>query len=370
MTPASIDKYKVSENCTSENLISSSVLPTVKNAVITAIYAIFFVTLFPNKKGENKILLNFAFTPLLFCIIKTSEKVRIKRLIKNQSGRTLKPQRLKRFRSKTTSHSLTLNAIGLLFNKLLLFYHKTAIFASALHNILTTTYNYIMAIIFLRSAIIYVALLVIMRLMGKRQIGEMQPFEFTVTLLIAELACIPMSDFSIPLLYGISAILAIFVLHQFMTLLDKSGNFCKFLFSGKPSVVINKNGIDFKELKKNNLDVSDLIESMRTLGYFSLDSVLYAIYEANGNLTAVENTNLSFPPDLPVALVRNGKTDKKNLDKIGLSENEFLNKLNTLNVRNVKNLGVFTIDANGRYYFQEYDKKYVTGYLQIKEQAV
>ena len=129
-----------------------------------------------------------------------------------------------------------------------------------------------MAVIFIRSAVIYVALLIIMRLMGKRQIGEMQPFEFTVTLLIAELACIPMSDFSIPLLYGVSAILAIFILHQFMALLDKSGMIFKFLLSGKPSIVIDKNGVNFKELKRNTLDIQDLIESMRILGYFSLES--------------------------------------------------------------------------------------------------
>ena len=63
-----------------------------------------------------------------------------------------------------------------------------------------------MGLIFLRTAIIFIALLAVMRLMGKRQIGEMQPFEFVITLLIAELACIPMADISIPLLYGIASI--------------------------------------------------------------------------------------------------------------------------------------------------------------------
>ena len=156
-----------------------------------------------------------------------------------------------------------------------------------------------------------------------------------------------------------------------MTLLDKSGNFCKFLFSGKPSVVINKNGVDFKELKKNNLDVSDLIESMRILGYFSLDSVIYAIYEANGTLTAVENQNLNYEADLPIAIVRNGKTDKKNLNKIGFSEDELITKLKNLNVNNVKNLGILTVDSNGRYYLQQYNKKYQTGYFNInKEQSL
>ncbi len=220
-----------------------------------------------------------------------------------------------------------------------------------------------MAVIFIRSSLIYIALLIIMRLMGKRQIGEMQPFEFTVTLLIAELACIPMSDFSIPLLYGISAILAMFILHQLMTLLDKSSKTFKFLLSGKPSIVINRNGVDFKELKKNNLDVQELIESMRILGYFSLDSVYFAVYEANGTLSALENDNLDFSPSIPVAVIKNGKLDNKNLEMVNL-EREDLDEILTQNsIKNIRSVGVFTVDENGRYYLQQYDKKYVTGYV-------
>ena len=71
-----------------------------------------------------------------------------------------------------------------------------------------------MGLIFIRTIIVFITLLIIMRLMGKRQIGEMQPFELVITLLIAELACIPMADTSIPLLYGIVAILTIYFLHQ------------------------------------------------------------------------------------------------------------------------------------------------------------
>ena len=71
-----------------------------------------------------------------------------------------------------------------------------------------------MTLVMIRTAIIFVVLLIIMRLMGKRQIGEMQPFELVITLLIAELACIPMADASIPLLYGIISVITIFVLHE------------------------------------------------------------------------------------------------------------------------------------------------------------
>ena len=223
-----------------------------------------------------------------------------------------------------------------------------------------------MAIIFVRSTIIYVVLLIVMRLMGKRQIGEMQPIEFVVTLLIAELACIPMSDTSIPLLYGISAIIAIFILHQLMTVIEQTGSFCKFVLSGKPSIVINKIGVDFKELRKNNLDVSDLIESMRNMGYFSLDSVEYAIYEANGTLSAIEKQEKS-PPSLPIIIIKNGKPILKNLSITKLSKEEISEFLNSLGIKSIKTVGVFTLDGNGRFYLQEFGKKYLTGQMPLKE---
>ena len=135
-----------------------------------------------------------------------------------------------------------------------------------------------MVVTFIRTFIIFVTLVIVMRLMGKRQIGEMQPYEFIVTLIIADLACIPMADISIPLIYGIVAILGLFILHQLMSILEQSGNFAKGVISGKPSIVINKNGVDMKELKRNNMGVDDLIESMRAAGYFSLEDLDYAIF--------------------------------------------------------------------------------------------
>ena len=136
-----------------------------------------------------------------------------------------------------------------------------------------------MVVTFIRTLIIFTTLVVVMRLMGKRQIGEMQPYEFIVTLIIADLACIPMADISIPLIYGIVAILGLFILHQLLSMLEQSGNFFKKVISGKPSIVINKNGVDMYELKRNNMGIEDLIESMRSAGYFALNDLDYAIFE-------------------------------------------------------------------------------------------
>ena len=74
-----------------------------------------------------------------------------------------------------------------------------------------------MTVIFIRTLITFIALVIVMRLMGKRQIGEMQPFEFIVTLIIADLACVPMADVSIPLIYGLVAVFTLFILHQLLS---------------------------------------------------------------------------------------------------------------------------------------------------------
>lgn len=217
-----------------------------------------------------------------------------------------------------------------------------------------------MILIVIRTTVIFLTLLIIMRLMGKRQIGEMQPYELVITLVIAELACIPMADVSIPLLYGILSIVTIYLLHQIVCLLDLNFKSCKYVISGKPSVVINKNGIDYTQLKKNNLDVSDLIESMRTAGYFSLDSVEYGLYEANGSFSALPKSDYeSKDESLPLLIVDQGKYEYDNLKLIHVDKNFFDNILSLHGIKSVKKVIVMTLDGNGKIYLQEKGRKYV-----------
>ena len=218
-----------------------------------------------------------------------------------------------------------------------------------------------MTLVIIRTAIIYVTLLIIMRLMGKRQIGEMQPFELVITLLIAELACIPMADASIPLLYGIISVVTIYVLHEIVTLLDLKVKPLKSLISGKPSLVINKNGIDDYQLKKNNLDVSDLIESLRAAGYFSLDSIDYALYESNGKFSALPKENYEeTQTSLPLVIIDNGKYDRKNLEIAGMGVEFFDELLKKQGVKKVKKVLVLTADGKGKIYLQVKGEKFRT----------
>lgn len=239
------------------------------------------------------------------------------------------------------------------------------------HTFLKKINTVIMTLVMIRTAIIFVVLLIIMRLMGKRQIGEMQPFELVITLLIAELACIPMADASIPLLYGIISVITIFVLHEAMTLLDLKVKPLKSWISGKPSVVINKNGIDDYQLKRNNLDVSDLIESLRSAGYFSLDSVDYALYEANGTFSALPKQDYEqMQISLPLVIIDNGKYDKKNLEITGLTQEYFDGILKKQGIKSEKNVLVLTADGTGKLYLQEKKEKFRTVQVEYPEEKV
>lgn len=215
-----------------------------------------------------------------------------------------------------------------------------------------------MTVIFLRTLIIFVALVIVMRLMGKRQIGEMQPFEFIVTLIIADLACVPMADVSIPLVYGLVAVFTLFILHQILSLIERSGDVAKRIISGKPSLVINKDGVNFCELKRNNMDVEDLIESMRAAGYFSLDDVDYAIFESNGKLSALASSGENKGTSLPVLAINEGKTVARNLPVIKAEKTDIEDFLRAQGIKE-KEVEVMTVDGNGRVYLKQKGKKFL-----------
>lgn len=226
-----------------------------------------------------------------------------------------------------------------------------------------------MFIIFIRAIIIFVTLIIVMRLMGKRQIGEMQPFEFIITLLIAELACVPMTDVSIPLLYGVVSIVAVFILHQVLTILEQLSQEFKGVVDGKPAVVISERGVDIKELKKNNMDVSDLIESLRGTRNFSLDAVKYAIYESNGKLSVLEKDGNKEDQGLPLLLVSEGKIDKKNYRLIKANENLLRNFMQENGIKRLSEIEIMTVSGDGKVYLQRKNQKYEITKIKLSKEV-
>nr|MBR6777990.1 DUF421 domain-containing protein [Clostridia bacterium] len=216
-----------------------------------------------------------------------------------------------------------------------------------------------MGLIFIRTVVIFITLFIVMRLMGKRQIGEMQPYELVITLIIAELACIPMADNSIPLLYGVIAILTVYFLHQVVCLIDLNFRKAKSVLSGSPSVVLNKNGIDDTQLKKNNLDVSDLIESLRVKGYFSLDAVEYALYESEGMFSALPKKDYEkLQSSLPVIIIDEGEFEEKNMQLTKRDKDYYMQILRGQGCDDEKKVLVMTVDGNGKIYLQVTGEKY------------
>ena len=224
-----------------------------------------------------------------------------------------------------------------------------------------------MLTLIIRSLIIYFVVLIVFRLMGKRQLGQMQPFELVLTLILADLATIPMAEMSVPLVHGIVPLLALLVIHYVITILAK--HFPKFseVFSGKPVIVINQNGIDYKAVQKLNLSIEDIMESLRSAGYFSPDEVLFAIMETNGkisvlpkaNNTPVTRQDLNFEGEensVPIAIVSEGKLLNDNFEQIKVEKKQVMDFIASLNVK-IKNILILTLDNNGKVYFQEMHKR-------------
>lgn len=204
-----------------------------------------------------------------------------------------------------------------------------------------------MLIIFIRAIILFAVLLFVFRLMGKRQIGEMEPFELVITLVISELACIPMADRSIPITFGIVAILTMFVIHQTILLLSHSETM-QGIINGKPVMVINPNGIDVKAIKGLNMHVNDILQAMRTSEYFSLEEVTYGIMETNGQLTVVANKEMQDKQQtLPIPLVLEGKWNEENITGNSFSKQKLQQLLEREHVK-VKNVILLAIDENNR----------------------
>ncbi len=204
-----------------------------------------------------------------------------------------------------------------------------------------------MLIIFIRALILFAVLLFVFRLMGKRQIGEMEPFELVITLVISELACIPMADRSIPITFGVVAILTMFVIHQTILLLAKS-NAVQSLISGKPVMVIDSQGIDAKALAKLNMHVNDLLQAMRSVEYFSLEEVRYGIMETNGQLTIVPNKQMSdMQQTLPVPIITEGQWCDDDMQNNGFTKEKIVPLLVARKVKS-KDVLLLAIDENNR----------------------
>lgn len=220
-----------------------------------------------------------------------------------------------------------------------------------------------MSIMLLRSVIIYLFVLFVIRLMGKRQVGEMQPFEFVVTLIIADLACIPMAELAVPLVHGIVPIFSLLIVHFFICFLSRKSMKMRYLLSGRPAIVISPMGINYNALKKLNMTLDDLIESLRGCEVFNIQDVAYAIIETNGKICVVKKATIEpptredlkieiTPNSLPVNIIMDGRLMKENVALTGIDQGFIEECLKRAQISKIKEVLLFTLDNEGCCFIQ------------------
>ncbi len=208
-----------------------------------------------------------------------------------------------------------------------------------------------MLMVLIKSIITFFLVLLVVRLMGKRQLGEMQPFELVITLIIAEVACIPMNDPYIPFYVGIIPIITLGFLQILISTIARKSLFVRKVISGQSVIVIDKDGINYENLKKLNMNVNDLIEAARSGGYMDVNEIAYAIFETNGNLCVVEKPSKPATEALlPVTLIIDGKFVDKNLPLVGHTQNSITVALRKNGINKAKDVLYMDVRQDGTAY--------------------
>ena len=220
-----------------------------------------------------------------------------------------------------------------------------------------------MLITFFRSIVLYVLVLIVMRLMGKREIGQLQPFELAIAIMIADLASIPMTEIGIPIYYGIVPILGLLMMHMFISFLNMKSINAREILCGRPSILIYRGKIIEKELKKQRFTINELEERLRGNDVFNIGDVEYAILETSGQVTVIQKPekrnvkpeDLNINPDyegIPYDLVVDGKVMTENLKELGKNYKWLEKQTEKFNIKPEEAL-VVTLDAKGQIFCQK-----------------
>ena len=220
-----------------------------------------------------------------------------------------------------------------------------------------------MAVVFVRAVILYILLIFTVRLMGKRQIGELQPSELAITILISNIATLPVEDTGMPLLTGIVPILTLASLDVIMSWLGMKSRLIRSFTCGKPVVIVSNGKPDRKKMKAMRFTVDDLIESLRGQGIFDISEVQFAVVETTGTLSVyqkfadrnVTNSDMEIkgkdnnPPEVVIA---DGECVTEAMERIGIT-NEWIENTLKREKKEIKDVFIMTVTADKNYSIME-----------------
>lgn len=219
-----------------------------------------------------------------------------------------------------------------------------------------------MIVNFIRTIVMYLFVTMMLRLMGKRQIGELEASELVVTIIVSQLACIPIQQSSESLLntfIGIFTIVSCEIISSFLAF--KSPRL-RTLMYGTPSILIEKGKMNKKEMEEQRFNVNDLMEELRNRGIYNLSEVDYVIMETNGSVSVILNSenrpatpgDLKIkdvePVELSYVIVDSGNIDFKNLNHIGYDKIWLQKKLRENKIKNLKEVFFMSADRAGKVY--------------------
>lgn len=199
---------------------------------------------------------------------------------------------------------------------------------------------------FIRTVILYFVITIGLRLMGKRQIGELEPTELVITLLISDLASVPMQDFGVPLLDGLVPIAVLLSLSMLVSYFNLKSIRFRNLVCGEPAILIQNGKVSQKAMAKNRFTLDELLEQLRSQGIFDLAAVKFAILETDGQLSVLPYAREQSEA-LPTLIINDGRLMEKNLRHRGLNDVWLNRALQLHKISSVKDVFFLSVDDAG-----------------------
>ncbi len=207
-------------------------------------------------------------------------------------------------------------------------------------------------IVAIRAVILYTMLLIAMRIMGKGDLGELQPFDLVVSLMLAELAVMPMEDLDAPLVHGVMATVVIMFLQCLISYISLKSNTARKIICGTPSIIYDHGRFNVKDMNKLRINMNDILGQMRLKGFYSFEDIDYLIMETNGDVSIVapESQTAKRVKRIPIAMILDGKIMYNNIEKFNISK-EQLDKSLKKEKLHYKDVLYGFIDENDKFVF-------------------
>ncbi|MBQ7976660.1 MAG: DUF421 domain-containing protein [Clostridia bacterium] len=209
-----------------------------------------------------------------------------------------------------------------------------------------------MLVVIIRTLILYLTVIISLRIMGKRQVGELQPAELVVAIMISDLATVPMQTVDMPLFAGIIPVLTLMLAEVFISFIGFKCKFIRRVLSGDPSIVIYKGVINEKELERLRFSVSDLLEELRVNNCYNISDVEAAVLETSGKLSVIPKSGDTTGSGLPCVVISDGSFNKGEIKRAKLTEAEVIKQIKKFGASDVKKIFLASVDANGEFHIQ------------------